>query len=104
MKVKETRISRGVSPFITKIGVSLISSAITKACTSPFIMKAGMSLIPNIERRVLQRRVLVSYALYKARSQLGKNSGNARSGMFLPCSYRFFSFLGVPSKNFAVMN
>jgi hypothetical protein len=40
MLVKETRVGRGASPFITKVDVSPILSPITKACTS---------LIPYIE-------------------------------------------------------
>jgi hypothetical protein len=83
MKAKEICISRGASPFIVKVG------------TSP---------IPNIERCTLQRHVSVSYAPYKARSQLGQNSGGTRSGLFLPYSYRFFPVLEVPSKNLVVMN
>jgi hypothetical protein len=75
MKDKETRIARGASPFIMKADTSLIPSPITKAHVSPFIMKAGASPIPNIERHVLQRNILVSYAPYKACSQLGQNSG-----------------------------
>jgi hypothetical protein len=75
MKAKETHVARGASPFTTKAGASLIPSPITKVCTSPFIMKVGASPIPNIERHVLERNILVSYALYKARSQLGQNSG-----------------------------
>jgi hypothetical protein len=71
MKTKETHVARGVSPFIIKAGASPIPSPIMKACTSPFITKAGVSPIPNIERHVLQRNVSVSYASYKARSQLG---------------------------------
>jgi hypothetical protein len=68
MKAKETRVVRGVSPFITKVGASPISSPITKARASS---------ISNIERRVLQRNISVSYALYKAHSLLGQNSGGA---------------------------
>jgi hypothetical protein len=41
----------GVSPFITKVGVSPISYL--KAGVSPFFTKAGTSLIPYIERRAL---------------------------------------------------
>jgi hypothetical protein len=83
MKAKETRVARGASPFI---------------------MKAGASPIPNIERHALERNVSVSYAPYKARSQLGQNSGDTRYALFLLCSYCFFSFLEVPSKNLVVMN
>jgi hypothetical protein len=72
MKAKETRVARGTSPFITKAGASLIPSSITKACASPFITKAGASPIPDIERRMLQR-----------------NSGGARSTMFLPFLFLF---------------
>jgi hypothetical protein len=104
MKSKETHISRGASPFITKADASPIASPIMKACASPFITKAGASPIPNIERRALQRHVSVSYAPYKDRSQLGQNNGGARSDLFLPCSYRFFPFLEVPSKNLVVTN
>jgi hypothetical protein len=71
MKAKETHVVRGTSPFITKAGVSPIPSPIIKVCASPFITKAGGSLTPNIERRALQRNILVLYAPYKARSQLG---------------------------------
>jgi hypothetical protein len=75
MKEKETHISRGVSPFISKADASPISSPITKARASPFIMKVGTSPIPNIERHMLERNISVSYAPYKAHSQLGQNSG-----------------------------
>jgi hypothetical protein len=71
---------------------------------SSFIMKAGASPIPNIESRALQRNISISYAPYKARFQLEQNSGGVRSVLFLPCSYRFFPFLEVPSKNLVVMN
>jgi hypothetical protein len=54
MKAKETHIARGVSPFL---------------------LKAGTFFIPNIERRTLERNVSISYAPYKARSQLEQNSG-----------------------------
>jgi hypothetical protein len=50
MQVHETRVSRGVSPFITKAGASLIPSPITKASTFAFITNAGASPIPYIER------------------------------------------------------
>jgi hypothetical protein len=100
MKAKEMRVSRGASPFISKAGTSLIPSSITKARMSPFITKAGTSAIPNIERRTLERNVSVSYAPYKAHSQVGQDGGGALSAMFLP----FFSFLEVPSKNLSVMN
>jgi hypothetical protein len=93
MKAKETHVSRGVSPFITKVDASPIPSPIMKVCASP---------IPNIEIRALQRHVSILYAPYKAHSQLGHNSGGA-PGMFLPCSYRF-SLFEVPSKNLVVMN
>jgi hypothetical protein len=63
MKAKETSVSRGASPFIMKAGVSPIPSPIMKVCACPFIMKVGVSPIPNIERRVLQRHISVSYAL-----------------------------------------
>jgi hypothetical protein len=104
MKAKERHLARGTFPFITKVDASPIPSPIMKARASPFIMKAGASPIPNIERRVLQRNVSVSYAPYKAHSQLGKNSGGARSALFMPCFYCFFPFLEVPSKNLAVIN
>jgi hypothetical protein len=65
MKAKETRAARGESPFIMKMGASPIPSPIMKACVSSFITKAGMSHIPNIDRRVLQRNISVSYAPYK---------------------------------------
>jgi hypothetical protein len=104
MKVKETCVARGASPFIMKAVTSPIHSPIMKACTSPFITKADTSSILNIERRMLQRNVSASYAPYKARSQLGKNSGAVRSTMFLHRSYRFFPFLNVHSKIFAVTN
>jgi hypothetical protein len=74
MKAKETRVVRGASPFITKTGTSPISSSVTKAHASPFITKVGVSLIPNIERRVLQRNVSISFAPYKTCFQLGQNS------------------------------
>jgi hypothetical protein len=74
----------GASPFIMKADVSLIPSLIMKVCASPFITKVDASLISNIERRALQKNVLISYAPYKARSQLGQNSGGVRSAMFLP--------------------
>jgi hypothetical protein len=77
MKAKEMRVARGASPFITKVGASPIPSPITKECVSPFITKAGESSIPNIERRALQRNVSISYAPYKAHSQLGQNSDGA---------------------------
>jgi hypothetical protein len=83
MKRKETRVSRGAPPFISK---------------------AGASPIPNIERRALERNVSISYAPYKAHFQLGQNSGGAQFALFLPCSYRFFPILEVPSKNLAVTN
>jgi hypothetical protein len=66
-----TRVARGASHFIMKVGASPIPSPIMKACTSPFIMKAGVFPIPNMERRVLQRNILVLYASYKAHSRLG---------------------------------
>jgi hypothetical protein len=102
MKAKETHVSRGVSPFITKADASPIPSPIMKVCASPFITKAGASPIPNIEIRALQRHISILYAPYKAHSQLGHNSGGA-PGMFLPCSYRF-SLFEVASKNLVVMN
>jgi hypothetical protein len=49
MQVKETRVARGVSPFITKAGVSPIPSPIMKARTSPFITKVDVSPILYIE-------------------------------------------------------
>jgi hypothetical protein len=67
-------------------------------------MKAGTSPILNIERRVLEKNVSISYAPYKAHSQHWQNSGDVRSTMFLHCSYHFFPFLEVPSKNLAVTN
>jgi hypothetical protein len=103
MKAKETHVSRGASRFIMKAGVPPIPSPITNACASPFIVKVGASPIPNIERHALQRNISILYAPYKARSQLGQISG-ARSALFLPCFYRFYPFLEVPSKNLAVMN
>jgi hypothetical protein len=69
MKAKETHIARGVPPFI---------------------MKAGTFLIPNIERRTLERNVSISYAPYKARSQLEQNSGGTWSALFL----QFLSLFG----------
>jgi hypothetical protein len=45
MQVKEMCVSRGGSPFITKVGASPIPSPITKARASPFITKAGVSPI-----------------------------------------------------------
>jgi hypothetical protein len=92
MKAKGTCVSRGASPLISKAGAS------------HFITKAGVSPIPNIERRALERNISVSYAPYKARSQLGHNSGGARSALFLSCAYRFFPFLEMPSKNLVVTN
>jgi hypothetical protein len=86
MKAKETHVARDES---------LIPSPIMKSCVFPFITKADTSPIPNIERRALQMNVLVSYVPYKARSQLGHNSVDARSALFLRCSYRFFPFFGV---------
>jgi hypothetical protein len=80
MKAKETRVDRGASPFITKVGVPPIPSPITKAHTSPFVMKAGASPILNIKRRALQRNVSISYAPYKTHSQLGQNSGDSVHG------------------------
>jgi hypothetical protein len=100
MKAKETRVARGASPFIMKVGASPIPSPITKAHASPFITKVVTSSIPNIERCALQRNILVLYSPYEARSQLGQNSGGARSTLFLP----FLSLFLVPSKNLAVMN
>jgi hypothetical protein len=81
MKAKETRVARGASHFITKVDVSPIPSP---------IMKVGVSPIPNIERHMLQRHVSISYDPYKTHSQLGQNSGGARSGLFLP----FLSLFG----------
>jgi hypothetical protein len=49
MQVKETRVSRGTSSFITKVDMSPIPSPITKMRASPFIIKAGASPIPYIE-------------------------------------------------------
>jgi hypothetical protein len=49
MQVKETRVARDTSPFITKADASPIPSPITKACASPFITKAGASPNPYIE-------------------------------------------------------
>jgi hypothetical protein len=72
MKAKEMHVAMGASPFIMKVGKSLIPSPITKARGSPFITKADASPIPNIERRALQRNVSVSYASYKARSSYGR--------------------------------
>jgi hypothetical protein len=54
MQVKETRVARGVPPFITKVNMSPILSPITKACASPFIMKVGVSPIQYIERQTLE--------------------------------------------------
>jgi hypothetical protein len=77
MQGKETRVSRGVSPFITKAGSSLIPFPIMKAGASPFITNAGASPILYIERRVLEWHVSVSYPPYKSHSQLEQNSGGA---------------------------
>jgi hypothetical protein len=52
MQVKKTRVSRGVPPFITKVGASPIPSLIMKACVSPFITKVGVSPILYIETSV----------------------------------------------------
>jgi hypothetical protein len=49
MQVKETRVSKGVSHFITKMDVSPILSPTMKAGASPFIMKEGASPISYIE-------------------------------------------------------
>jgi hypothetical protein len=49
MQVKETRVSKCVSHFITKMGVSPILSPTMKAGASPFIMKEGASPISYIE-------------------------------------------------------
>jgi hypothetical protein len=49
MQVKETHVSRGASPFITKASESPILSPIMKACASPFFMKAGAPPILYIE-------------------------------------------------------
>jgi hypothetical protein len=65
MKRKETRVSRGAPPFISK---------------------AGASPIPNIERRALERNVSISYAPYKAHFQLGQNSGRIVAVPDLHCS------------------
>jgi hypothetical protein len=54
MQVKETCVSRGASPFITKASASHILSSIIKAGVSPFIIKADTSLILYIERRALE--------------------------------------------------
>jgi hypothetical protein len=61
MNEKEARVARGASPFIMKADVSLIHSPIMKAHASLFMTKAGASPIPNIERRALQRNVLILY-------------------------------------------
>jgi hypothetical protein len=45
MQVKETRVGRGVSPFIIKPGTSPIMSPIMKTGASPFITKADASPI-----------------------------------------------------------
>jgi hypothetical protein len=42
-------VSRGMSPFITKVGTSPIPSPIMKARASPFITKASASPILYIE-------------------------------------------------------
>jgi hypothetical protein len=47
MQVKETRVGRGVSPFIIKPGTSPIMSPIMKTGPSPFITKADASPIPS---------------------------------------------------------
>jgi hypothetical protein len=101
MKAKETRVARGTSPYIMKAGASSIPSPIMKARASPFITEAGTSPIPNIERRALQRNISVSYAPYKAHSQLGSNSGDTRSA----CSCRVLT-ISFPfwRCHFAVMN
>jgi hypothetical protein len=69
----------GVSPFITKAGVSPIPSPITKAVASS---------IPYIERRALESCVSVLSHPYKAHSQLWQNIGGDRSyhvlSLFLP--------------------
>jgi hypothetical protein len=83
MKRKETHVSRGASPFISKAGASLIPSTIMKARASPFITKVGVSPIPNIERCTLERNVLVLYDPYKTHSQVGQDNGGARSTLFL---------------------
>jgi hypothetical protein len=54
---EQMHVSRGVSPFITKAGVS----PIMKAGVSPFIMKADVSPILYIERRALKWCISVSY-------------------------------------------
>jgi hypothetical protein len=71
MKVKETCVARGASPFIMKAGASPIPSPIMKAHVLPFITKADTSPILSIKRHLLQRNISVSYAPYKAHSQLG---------------------------------
>jgi hypothetical protein len=55
------RVARGMSPFITKVGTSLIPSPITKARASPFIMKADASPIPNIDTHTLQMNVSIPF-------------------------------------------
>jgi hypothetical protein len=52
MQIRETRVSRGASPFIMKADMSPIMSPVMKVCASPFIMKAGTSPIPYIEMSV----------------------------------------------------
>jgi hypothetical protein len=69
-QVRETRVAMGVSPFITK---------------------ASASPIPHIERRALEWRVFVSYPPYKVCSQLGQNSGGARSSLVLTISFPFWT-------------
>jgi hypothetical protein len=100
MQVKEMRVSRGAFPSITKAGTFSIPSPITKAGASASITKAGASPIPYIERQALEWCVSISYPPYKARSQLGQNSGGAQS---CPVLTIFFSFWMCPSKILAVM-
>jgi hypothetical protein len=68
IRVKETRVFRGVSSFLKKASASPILSHIMKVGASLFIMKGDASLISDIERHVLEWQVSVSYPLYKTRS------------------------------------
>jgi hypothetical protein len=67
--------------------------------SSPFITKVGTSPILYIERQELECHVSILYPLYKARSQLGQNSGGVRSCPVLTIAFPFWTH---PSKILAV--
>jgi hypothetical protein len=87
------RITRGASSFITKAGVSHIPHI---GRISFYYDSERISHSVYRDRRVLEWCVPILYPPYKARSQLGQNSGGARSWPVLaicfPCWTKYNSY------------